>query len=182
VSAVVIGGALCRLRPYRLGDANALAAVAGVFDVARWMTASFPHPYTLDDAHSWVANASRESPVNNFVIEADDDLAGGAGITPHSGEHLGVAEFGYWLGCDYWGRGIATEAAGLLANYAFSVRRLRRLEAHVFTPNVASARVLEKCGFEREALLRQSYVERDGTVVDGLLFAKLAPQQQHRGA
>jgi RimJ/RimL family protein N-acetyltransferase len=179
---VVIAGALCRLRPYRLGDAIALAAVAGAFEVARWMTARFPHPYTLEDAHGWVANASRESPVNNFVIEADGDLAGGAGITPHSGENLGVAEFGYWLGRDYWGRGITTEAARLLAGYAFSTRRLRRLEAHVFAPNVASVRVLEKCGFEREALLRQSYVERDGTVVDGMLFAKLAPRQEHRGA
>ncbi len=95
---------------------------------------------------------------------------------PHAGEHSGVAEFGYWLGCIYWGRGIATQAAQLLAAHALGERKLRRLEAHVFAPNLASARVLEKSGFVREAVLRDAYVQRDGTIVDGLLYAKLAAQ------
>jgi RimJ/RimL family protein N-acetyltransferase len=41
----------------------------------------------------------------------------------------------------------------------------------VFAPNLASARVLEKCGFVREAVMREALVERDGSVVDAWLYA-----------
>jgi RimJ/RimL family protein N-acetyltransferase len=44
----------------------------------------------------------------------------------------------------------------------------------VFAPNAASARVLEKCAFRFEGRTREGLVERDGTVVDGLLYARLA--------
>jgi RimJ/RimL family protein N-acetyltransferase len=60
-----------------------------------------------------------------------------------------------------------------LAACAFDGRQLRRLEARVFAGNIASMRVLEKSGFVREALLREVYVERDGSISDGLLFAQL---------
>jgi RimJ/RimL family protein N-acetyltransferase len=166
-------GTRCRLRPYRHADAQRLAQIAGAFEVARWMTAGFPHPYTLDAARSWVAKAAVEVPARNFAIEVDGQLAGGAGIEPHTGELTGVAEFGYWLGRAYWGRGIASEAARLLAAHAFAECALRRLEAQVFAPNTASARVLEKVGFTREAVYRSRLRERDGTIVDGLLYARL---------
>ena len=50
---------------------------------------------------------------------------------------------------------------------------MRRLEAHVFAANRASARVLDKTGFTREAVLRGGLVERDGTPCDAWLYAKL---------
>jgi len=166
-------GRRCRLRAYRVDDFRDLARIAGDAAVSRWMTAAFPHPYSEEAALRWTSDAGRESPLNNFAIEVDGAFAGGAGIMPHDNEHQGVAEFGYWLGRAFWGRGIATEAAQLLAAYAFSQRNLRRLEAHVFAPNGASARVLEKTGFVREAILREAYVERNGAIVDGFLYAKL---------
>jgi ribosomal-protein-alanine N-acetyltransferase len=138
------------------------------------MSAMVPHPYTIADAEAWVAKVSDEMPIDNFAIEVDDTHAGGIGIRLHGGERNGVAEFGYWLGQEYWGRGIATEAARLVISYAFRRRGLRRLEAHVFAPNVVSARVLEKCGFVREAISREALVERSGNVVDCLLYARLA--------
>lgn len=80
---------------------------------------------------------------------------------------------GYWLGRAYWGRGIASEAVKLLSAYALRERGLRRLEAYVFAPNVVSARVLEKCGFTREAVLRRAFIDRQDNVVDGLLYVRL---------
>lgn len=50
---------------------------------------------------------------------------------------------------------------------------LRRIEAHAFEQNVASARVLEKAGFRLEARLEKSYVERDGKPCDKLIYARL---------
>lgn len=138
------------------------------------MTAGFPHPYTRTDGERWLAIALLDDPPNHFAIEAGGAFAGAIGILPRSGEHHGSAIFGYWLGRRFWGRGIATDAARTLARHALGSRGMRRLEASVFVPNVASARVLEKAGFSLEGRMRASYVERDGTVCDALLYARLA--------
>jgi hypothetical protein len=60
---------------------------------------------------------------------------------------------------------------------------LRRLEAHVFAPNLASARVLEKCGFIHEAVSHGALIERNDTVVDCLFYASspIAPDSMKRG-
>jgi len=177
-----IDGALCRLRSYALTDADALAGLGNDFAVTRWMTAGFPYPYTREDAAKWLAIATAEDPPNDFAIVVEGALAGGAGIGPLFGEHGGTAIFGYWVARRHWGRGIATEAARLLARHALNSRGFRRLEATVFAPNAASVRVLEKAGFTLEGKLRESYVERDGTVCDGLLYARLASDPDPDGS
>ena len=50
----------------------------------------------------------------------------------------------------------------------------RRAEANVFAPNKASARVLEKCGYTLEARLRSSYLQRDGSPCDELIYGRLS--------
>jgi len=168
-----VTGRLSRLRPYRVDDALALQHEADDFLVARWMTQRFPHPYTMRDAQEWVAHAVAETDGTYLVIEVDGALAGGLGVEPLGSERNGVAMFGYWLGRSYWGRGIATEAAKMLADHALTMGGLRRLEASVFVENLASIRVLEKCGFTLEGRLRSLYVDRDGAVCDAFLYAKL---------
>jgi ribosomal-protein-alanine N-acetyltransferase len=167
-----VNGQLCRLRPYRNGDESALRAVADDFEVVRWMTRRFPHPYTLRDAEEWIAFATADPHRRILAIEVDGAIAGGIAVVPLGGERTGTALFGYWLGRAYWGRGIATEAARMLSDLALESGDLRRLEATVFAPNVASARVLEKCGFTLEGRSPQLYVDRSGTVCDGLLFGR----------
>ena len=56
---------------------------------------------------------------------------------------LGEREVGYWLGKEYWGKGIATRA---LEEF-LKLIETRPLYAHVAKHNIASKRVLEKCGF-----------------------------------
>jgi RimJ/RimL family protein N-acetyltransferase len=58
-------------------------------------------------------------------------------------EQLGEQEVGYWLGKEYWGNGIATRA---LDEFLRQIET-RPLFAHVAKHNIASRRVLEKCGF-----------------------------------
>jgi len=78
------------------------------------------------------------------------------------------------LGRDYWGRGIATDAALTLSDAALRGRQLRRLEARVFAPNIASARVLEKSGFTLEGRLRAYYLDRENKVCDALSYVRFA--------
>ncbi len=61
-----------------------------------------------------------------------------------SWEMEGEREVGYWLGKEYWGKGIATQA---LTEY-ISIVKTRPLMAHVARHNIGSRRVLEKCGFK----------------------------------
>ena len=131
----------------------------------------FPHPYGLGDALGFIALAGRMDPRTYFAIEADGELAGGIGyIRQTDVERIG-AEVGYWLGRAFWGRGIATAALRLLTAHAFAADpELRRLWAVPFARNVASARVLEKCGYRLEGTLRQSAI-KDGVVLDQWMYA-----------
>jgi len=59
-------------------------------------------------------------------------------------EQLGEREVGYWLGKEYWGKGIASQALTQFLDFI----KTRPLYAHVAKHNIASRRVLEKCGFK----------------------------------
>jgi RimJ/RimL family protein N-acetyltransferase len=80
------------------------------------------------------------------VILFDDDVAGTIGSWGDDGER----EVTYWIGRSYWGKGIATAALHAL----LAVDRSRPLHAHVAADNLASRRVLEKCGFRVIATAR----------------------------
>jgi ribosomal-protein-alanine N-acetyltransferase len=68
----------------------------------------------------------------------------------------------------------------MLSDNALRNGGLRRLEARVFTENVASARVLEKSGFALEGVLREHYLDRSGNVCDALQFARLTGRRGNR--
>jgi len=156
------------IRPWELKDTATLQNLADDVDVVRWMS-GFPHPYTINEAERWLGEAVQHDPPQFFAIENEGLVVGGGGIEPAEGARSGVAVVGYWLTPSAWGRGIATEALRLLVERAFK-DGYRRLQAHVFAPNIASVRVLEKCGFTLEARLCESYVQRDGTPCDELIF------------
>jgi RimJ/RimL family protein N-acetyltransferase len=95
--------------------------------------------------------------VHKQTIEADGKVAGNVLCFRRAGRDL----IGYWIGREYWGRGIASRA---LAMFLPSVP-IRPLFALVATHNVASARVLTKCGFR---LVETLQPEVEGDVADWL--------------
>ena len=82
-------------------------------------------------------------------------------------ELSGEREVGYWLGREFWGRGIATRA---LSAFLAQVK-IRPLYAHVAKHNIASLRVLEKCGFTLQGE-EKNFAVIQGEPVEGL-FLKL---------
>ena len=89
-----------------------------------------------------------------------------------------AAEVGYWLGEEYWGRGIATHAVRALTTQAFAERpELRRLYALPLTSNPASARVLDKAGWHREGMLRESAI-KDGVVLNQWVYSILRSEAE----
>ncbi len=81
-------------------------------------------------------------------------------------------EVGYLLARAQWGRGLAHEAVGALVAYGFATLGLHRIEADIDPANVASARVLERLGFEREGLLRERWLVA-GRWSDSVIYGRL---------
>jgi len=82
------------------------------------------------------------------------------------------AEVGYTLAHEAWGKGYINEALVALLEFGFTQLGLNRVEADIDPRNVASARTLERLGFQREGLLRQRWIVGDevsDTAIYGLL-------------
>lgn len=80
-----------------------------------------------------------------------------------------TAETSFILAPEHWGKGLMTEALQCVLWYAFESLELKRVCADVFKGNVASEKVLEKCGFRREAVVKEKYV-KDGNSFDATLY------------
>jgi len=109
-----------------------------------------------------------------FIFRKDDDVLVG-GLTL-ANVRRGVAQagsLGYWLGEPYVRRGYMTAAVNALVPFSFGTLKLHRLEAACIPTNVASIRLLEKCGFKREGHARE-YLCINGVWQDHLLYARLA--------
>lgn len=101
----------------------------------------------------------------------EDQLVGTCGFHRIDPGH-GDAELGYEIAPAHWGRGLATSSVRAAVNWAFTASVIRRIHAYVWVGNVASIRVLEKSGFQREGVLRAFRVCR-GEPRDYLLYARL---------
>ena len=159
-----------RLRPWKPGDEESLVRHANSRVIWRNLRDAFPHPYTLANAQHWIRSANPATPVTNFAIVVDGSAVGGIGLVLKDDVFRRSAEIGYWLGEEYWGRGIVTEAVHAVTDYAFATFDLCRVYAGVFEWNPASMRVLEKAGYEYECRTRKSVV-KDGEIIDELIYA-----------
>ena len=162
----------CLVRDWVMDDRPALPAIANNRAVWRNLAHLFPHPYDDADAEAWLNAVCAARSPTQWAIEVDGRLAGGIGIDTGLGIFAKSAQIGYWLGEAWWGRGIATAALRAVTAHIMPRLDLVRLEARVFAWNPASMRVLEKCGYEREGLLRRS-VFKDGEIVDAVLYARV---------
>ena len=162
------------LRAWREDDAAALAEHASNVKVWRNMSDAFPHPYTLKIAQQWVRQGHVDFGGDNWAIVFDDVAVGGGGIHQQEGQLLCNAEIGYWLAEAFWGRGVATRVAATLTARAFANPEITRVFAPIHSHNTASMRVVEKCSFVREGLMRKSAIKA-GQVIDRVVYASYRP-------
>ncbi len=157
------------LRPWCLDDLDSLVASANDESVSRGLRDRFPYPYTGDDGRAWLERAVDESD-RAWALEIDGRAVGGVSLHPGTDVHRHSAELGYWLAQGLWGRGVMTKVIAAFAPQAMDAFRLYRLFATVYETNPASARVLEKCGFEREGVQKSAVVKR-GELLDIHVYA-----------
>ncbi len=119
----------------------------------------------------WLAGARADLTIRDA---ATGEFAGDVGLF-HLDALIGQAMTGYSLTREWRGRGYATRAVNLLADWAFSQVGLARLVAGTAPDNVVSQRVLARAGFEREAHQRAALPGPDGTRQDDIRWVRLAP-------
>ncbi|MGE0846364.1 MAG: GNAT family N-acetyltransferase [Flavobacteriaceae bacterium] len=139
-------GADVALRPLARADAPRIQALVADERIARW-SANIEHPYPEGGARRFLDKAMRLEAAGEarfFAILLDDDLVGGAGFGAHPD---GTLHVGYWVGVEWWGRGVATKAMALLLGEAARWRPGVGFTALVTPGNAGSVRVLEKSGF-----------------------------------
>jgi len=134
------------LRPGFAEDAPALAAAIADEAIVRNL-ATAPWPYRMRDAEAYLACPRDPILPSLLVFERTGgapQLVGSCGLGRRPS---GSVELGYWIATPFWGRGFATEACLALVDIARTLG-LVSLEGSHFIDNPASARVLEKLGFE----------------------------------
>lgn len=165
-----------QVRSYRPDDLEALVRYANNPRVAANLRDRFPFPYTREDGEEWLAAAAQQDPEANFVIATARELIGTIGLSLGDDVYRHSAEVGYWIAEPFWGQGITTRVVRAFTEWGFAEFGLLRIYAHVFSENVASARVLEKAGYEREGTMRQAVV-KNGRVMDQWIYARLSPAE-----
>ena len=162
----------CVIRSWRAEDAAGLAEGANNRNVWLCVSDRMPWPYTLADAEAYLQKTFTCPDEQSFCIEVNGAVGGGIGIRPGSDVYRVSAELGYWLAEPFWRRGIMTEAVRAFVADRFAALPLERIFAQVYARNLASARVLEKAGFQFEGTLRRNVI-KDGQVLDSMLYARL---------
>jgi [ribosomal protein S5]-alanine N-acetyltransferase len=110
-----------------------------------------------------------------FCIFEDGAPAGGIALGGVQRGGFSNAYLGYWIDIDRQGRGLMTEAVGLVLGFAFEMVGLHRVQVAVMPTNTASRRVVAKAGFREEGLALR-YLEIDGRWEDHVLHAITAEE------
>ena len=108
-----------------------------------------------------------------ITLKGDDKMLGVIGHYRIKPEHY-RAEVGYMILPEYHGKGITTEAVQCVVDYGFNTMQLHSIEGVIDPENEASQRVLQKCGFVKEAHFKENEFY-DGKFIDAVIYSKLNP-------
>ncbi len=160
----------CSVRSWRRSDEDSLLRHANNRNIWINLRDGFPHPYTREDARDFLGRVTNLIPQTYFAITIGDVAIGAIGFGLRDDVERCSAEIGYWLGEEFWGRGITTAALRAVTQYAIRTHDLARVYAVPYEWNVASFRVLEKAGYVLEGRMRRSAI-KDGKIIDQLMYA-----------
>ena len=163
------------LRPFRMEDGETIyqAVRESRRELGEWL--SWCHPdYTIQDTLQFLGGrveAFRKDGECAFAIieRASGRFVGATGINQVDKSAL-RANLGYWLRTSATKRGYATEAAKMVARWAFESLGLERIEIVAATGNVASQKVAARIGATREGIARRR-LQVPGVPHDAVVFS-----------
>ncbi len=174
ISECILQGERVRLRPVQESDLPRFVEWLADREMTRWL-AAMGDPPTLDNEYEWYERRRSDPESVMWSIETLDGLLLGnveLRLTPRAWR----AEMGIAIqDKTQWSQGYGTDAVRLVLGHAFRELKLNRVELTTDEANARAIRCYEKCGFEREGLLRQHRLidEKFGnTVVMAVLRAE----------
>lgn len=155
-----------RLRPLAPADVPEIARLLDDWEVVR-LTANIPHPFTQDDAHSFIAMMEGKRAARTGVALAMERVLDGKviGAIGFGLEHDGTPELGYWVGREHWRQGYAIEAVRRLIRHLFEDLKVARVWASAHPDNAGSRRVLDHAGLTLEGHQMVAMAARSQSVV-----------------
>ena len=177
-----------RLRPLREEDAGAIQALFGdprilrflsqppsdtpakALELIRWLQGHYDRHYDRHEAVQWAITLRDAN-------QLPDRMIGTCGAYAWDRENRHV-DIGYHILYEHWGQGYATEATRALLDWCFANLDVHRIQADCTDGNIASERVLLKCGFRLEGIWRESCWEH-GRFVDIKQFGLLRREVEH---
>jgi RimJ/RimL family protein N-acetyltransferase len=167
------------LRKWQLSDVASLSENANNIRIWNNVRDYFPYPYLEEDGKQFILTTlNKPEPATDMAVIVNGKAVGGISIVLQTDVERISAETGYWLGENYWNRGIMTEVVKQMTVYVFDNFPLWKIYAPVFDFNIASQKVLQKAGFEREAILKQAAI-KNGKIID-LHYYSLIKQRENK--
>lgn len=163
------------LRDINQEDAESIYQYLSDIDVIQYLEGNTD---TLDEARgyiSWCRDTYYKKTDIRWGIELKESkkLIGDCGFG-HIDEPKRPTELGYMLSKEYWNQGYMSEALGAILDYGFDKLALHRIQAWTHPENIASARLLEKNGFQKEGLLMEYvYIWHKGVYIDANMYGLL---------
>ncbi|RRB07373.1 GNAT family N-acetyltransferase [Larkinella rosea] len=164
------------LRQFRNTDAAHLFVLRSDESIMRFI----PRPLATSEADTAVLIQSFNENIRTnemitwaIALRDSDEVVGTIGFVRMSKENY-RAEVGYLLRTDYHGSGMMREALVAVVNYGFRTLNLHSIEAVVDPKNVASARLLERCGFQKEGHFKENKFY-NGRFFDSVYYARFTP-------
>lgn len=169
---LMIEGRIINLRTLENSDAYSIYKNAKDREVSKYT--HLPYPYRLKYARDFVRLCQEHyKKKTDYELGIESKKTGkviGMISLMHIDNSHRSAEVGYWLGNQYWRRGITKEALTLILDFGFNTLELVKIYAKVLHPNLHSIRLLQSAGFRYEGRIRKS-VLKEGSWFDELIFA-----------
>ncbi|KAI8899027.1 acyl-CoA N-acyltransferase [Globomyces pollinis-pini] len=158
-----------QLRALLSSDVNQIQYICNNQKVTQFLGDNYPFPFTIKDAKQLLVNMVNSKNVRGIIV--DDVLAGCIGVKEHEGNLAHILELGFYLGEDYWGKGIMARIIPMFLNEHVTVHfpTIHRITARALTNNVGSCKVLEKSGFTLEGVLKDGFY-RDQVFYDDSIY------------
>ena len=161
------------LHKWTSNDKEALMALCNAVD-RTFLSDRLPNPYTEADADWWLGmvahNEGKDGVWRSIWIEGQ--LVGSISVEWKDDGGQSIGEIGYMILTPFWSQGIGTEAVRQICEIAFQELALEQIIGQVFPENVASARVLEKNGFQLEGMMEGAVV-KGGKAMDVRVYQKM---------
>ncbi|WP_086315191.1 ribosomal-protein-alanine N-acetyltransferase [Enterococcus sp. 7F3_DIV0205] len=167
-----------KLRPVTLSDANDMYEYASDKET---VTHVFPIHQSLKDTQDSISNYFMSAPFGKYGVELKETGKLIGTIDLRVEDQHNIAEIGYALNRNYWGKGYMPEAAGEILRFGFEELQLMRIFATHDVDNPKSGRVMEKIGMKVEGRIPNARMWKGKVVTDAMLGITLEEWQKvHR--